>query len=88
MLPTPTSRKREQNDVLRRPKQQSPCAPVGLLLPQQMLYDVTYEWLTTQGWSFVPFGNYGVGGAEVEFAPLEANAADYDLAWAIHMGYE
>jgi hypothetical protein len=53
-----------------------------------MLYDATYEWLTTQGWSFVPFGNYGVGGAEVEFAPLEANAADYDLAWAIHMGYE
>lgn len=59
-----------------------------LLLSRQMLFDATYEWLPTQGWSFVPLENYAGGvGPGSQFAPLEANVADYDLAWAMNMGY-
>ena len=60
---------------------------LDIVLLRQMLYDASFEWLTTQGWSFVPIDNYDGGGPEVQFAPLEVNAADYDLAWAMHMGY-
>jgi hypothetical protein len=59
-----------------------------LLLSRQMLFDGTFEWLPTQGWSFLPLENYAGGvGPGSQFAPLEANVADYDLAWAMYMGY-
>lgn len=60
---------------------------MDLMLSRQMLYDNTFEWLPTQGWSLLPIENYGGGGLESAFAPLEANADDYDLAWAMYMGY-
>jgi len=53
-----------------------------------MLFDATYEWISTQGWSLVPIDpDYGGGGVEAKFSPLEANVQDYDLAWATYMGY-
>jgi hypothetical protein len=60
---------------------------MDLLLSRQMLFDNSYEWITTQGWSFIPLDNYGGGGAESAFRPLEINHVDYDLAWAQYMGY-
>ena len=60
---------------------------MDVLLARQMLFDATFEWLPTQGWSLVPIENYGGGGAEAAFAPLEDNTEDYDLAWASYMGY-
>ena len=53
-----------------------------------MIYDNTYEWIATQGWSFLPLDNYGGGTAEAKFRPLEANSFDYDLAWAQCKCYE
>ena len=51
-----------------------------------MIYDNSYEWITTQGWSFIPLDNYAGGGVEAAFRPLETNFVDYDLAWAQYMG--
>jgi hypothetical protein len=62
---------------------------MDLLLSRQMLYDSSFEWLTTQGWSFVPLDPYAaLPGTEeyAKFRPLEQNHADYDLAWAQYMG--
>ena len=56
------------------------CISLSLSLSQ--IYDASYEWITTQGWSFLPLDNYGGGGLEAKFRPLEANHLDYDLAWA------
>jgi hypothetical protein len=53
---------------------------------RQMIYDNSYEWITTQGWSFIPLDNYAGGGVEAAFRPLETNFVDYDLAWAQYMG--
>ena len=50
-----------------------------------MIYDNSFEWITTQGWSFLPLDNYGGGAAEGKFRPLEVNVADYDLAWAQYL---
>ena len=47
------------------------------------IYDASYEWITTQGWSFLPLDNYGGGGTEAKFRPLEVNYVDYDLAWCV-----
>ena len=62
-----------------------------LLLSRQMLFDATYEWLPTQGWSLVPLEPYGVDNiqstAASTFSPLEENVVDYDYAWAMYMGY-
>lgn len=60
---------------------------MDLLLSRQMLFDSTYEWIATQGWSFLPLDPYGGGGIEAMFRPLEENVVDYDLAWAMYMGY-
>jgi hypothetical protein len=59
---------------------------MDLLLSRQMIYDNSYEWITTQGWSFLPLDNYGGGSTEAKFRPLETNSVDYDLAWAQYMG--
>ena len=32
---------------------------MDLLVSRQMIYDNSYEWVTTQGWSFLPLDNYG-----------------------------
>ena len=56
-----------------------------LLLSRQMIYDNSFEWITTQGWSFLPLDNYGGGAAEAKFRPLEVNVVDYDLAWAQYL---
>ena len=60
---------------------------LDLTLSRQMLYDATYEWLTSQGWAFIPIDNYDGGGVEAIFAPLEVNVRDYDFAWATFFGY-
>ena len=60
---------------------------MDLLLSRQMIYDNSYEWITTQGWSFLPLDNYGGGTAEAKFRPLEVNSFDYDMAWAQYMGF-
>ena len=52
-----------------------------------MIYDNSFEWITTQGWSFLPLDNYGGGAAEAKFRPLEVNVVDYDLAWAQYCTY-
>ena len=69
------------------PSQNRRARLIDLLLSRQMLFDGTYEWLSTQGWALVPIENYDGGGSEVAFAPLEVNLEDYDLAWATYMGY-
>ena len=62
---------------------------MDLLLSRQMLFDATYEWLPTQGWSLVPLEPYG-GNSDVAaaaFSPLEENVIDYDYAFAMYLGY-
>ena len=49
---------------------------MDLLLSRQMVYDNTFEWIATQGWSFLPLDGYGGGGTEAQFRPLEENAFD------------
>ena len=49
---------------------------MDLLLSRQMVYDNTFEWIATQGWSFLPLDGYGGGHMEAQFRPLEENAFD------------
>ena len=55
----------------------------------EVLYDATYEWVPTQGWSFLPLDNYASAANDTaaRFAPTGANLPDYEFALRMFLGF-